>query len=543
MIKRIKKVMALVLIATSVVAVAPRDMFKGNVTAYAATTKEGMPNIDQIIDGMLTQMVSAKIPSNETIAKTLGGVLVKQYESKGAKTADDLKFIKNVSIKLSDKKAREIMAQMMPKLADNNTMELIQKFAKAEVIKEGVNPSDPNFQVKVKEKVDEILNIIIDKGAVILQNYADSIPVYQYTLRNDKKEEVAMGVVVGGPIAYVLLPKTGPIYVDTTKLGTVGNTMLPELIDKLEEAIKNLGGNIGQIIGNISSTITGALDDVADSVDKISNSITDLFDDLDDSTDDFFDKINKDEGWDKHDGYVYYYDEDGIKYRGVHEIKGKNYYFNRIDGAMETGWQIVDGKRCYFSPKKGYQLYSQWIKDGDKIYCLDEKGEVRKSQWAQDGANSCYLKADGTVAKGWYSVNRDERYYFNETTGYIEKSKWIYDDQEWYYLKDSGVAATDWECINGKWYCFKSTGKMYSGWFRNEGSWYYSDSTGAMQTGWVSHKNKWFYLDESGKMKKNEWVSVNGNWYYFNLNGEMITSSRYIDGTKYHFNSDGSLQS
>ncbi|KFX53705.1 collagenolytic protease, partial [Clostridium botulinum] len=132
----------------------------------------------------------------------------------------------------------------------------------------------------------------------------------------------------------------------------------------------------------ISSTITDDLDDIVEDVDKISNSITDLFDDLDESTDELFDKINKDEGWDKNDGYVYYYDEDGIKYRGVNEIKGKDYYFNSVVGAMETGWQIVDGKECYFSPKKGYQLYSQWKKDVDKIYCLIDKGENRKTQWA-----------------------------------------------------------------------------------------------------------------------------------------------------------------
>ncbi|MGN2337025.1 N-acetylmuramoyl-L-alanine amidase family protein [Clostridium cagae] len=494
MIKRIKKIMALVLVATSVVAIAPREMFKGNVTAYAATTKEGMPTEQEIIGAL----------QEELKKEYLGCLAVKVIPEP----------VKTLNITLTTSEATKIATP------------IAEKKAKQIVEAKGLHDGDPGYDDAIKTTTKVILTQLVP----ILQTACKNIPIYKYAaIGTDGQTVIGKGFVVGGGVEALLL-QTGksPIYVDATNLDS---TIVNELIDKIKGAI-----------GNISSTITDALDDIAHSVDKISNSITDLFDDLDDSTDDFFDKINKDEGWDKHDGYVYYYDEDGIKYRGVHEIKGKNYYFNRVDGAMETGWQIVDGKRCYFSPKKGYQLYSQWIKDGDKIYCLDEKGEVRKSQWAQDGANSCYLKADGTVAKGWYSVNRDERYYFNETTGYIETSKWIYDDQEWYYLKDSGVAATDWECVNGKWYCFKSTGKLYSGWFRNEGSWYYSDSTEAMQTGWVYHKNKWFYLDDSGKMKKNEWVSVNGKWYYFNLNGEMITSSRYIDGTKYHFNSDGSLQ-
>ncbi|EES48922.1 CBS domain-containing protein [Clostridium botulinum] len=513
MIKRIKKIMALVLVATSVVAIAPREVFKGNVTAYAATTKEGTPSTEEIVDMMLVKM----IPSDEKIIGKLQSDLKSKYENASAVNVEP-KPIKTLKIPVNNGMLAKISAPIAEKMA-------------AQILQMGgITPENPKYNEILKLKTEEVIKVLTPK----LKEKLENVPVYKYeAITADNTTIVGKGFVVGGIVEVALMKADkDPIYLDSDKLD---NSIIKQLIDKVQNEIKG-------IIDNISSTITGALDDVADSVDKISNSITDLFDDLDESTDDFFDKINKDEGWDKHDGYVYYYDEDGIKYRGVHEIKGKNYYFNRVDGAMETGWQIVDGKRCYFSPKKGYQLYSQWIKDGDKIYCLDEKGEVRKSQWAQDGANSCYLKADGTVAKGWYSVNRDERYYFNETTGYTETSKWIYDDQEWYYLKDSGVAATDWECINGKWYCFKSTGKMYSGWFRNEGNWYYSDSTGAMQTGWVCHKNKWFYLDDSGKMKKSEWLSVDGNWYYFNLNGEMITSSRYIDGTKYNFNSDGSLQ-
>ena len=63
-----------------------------------------------------------------------------------------------------------------------------------------------------------------------------------------------------------------------------------------------------------------------------------------------------------------------------------------------------------------------------------------------------------------------------------------------------------------------------------------------MQTGWASSKDGWSYLDNNtGKMKKNEWAYSNGNWYYFNVNGIMVTGKRYIDGTKYTFNSNGTL--
>jgi len=63
-----------------------------------------------------------------------------------------------------------------------------------------------------------------------------------------------------------------------------------------------------------------------------------------------------------------------------------------------------------------------------------------------------------------------------------------------------------------------------------------------MKTGWAYSEDGWCYLDENtGKMKKNEWVTIGNKKYYFNINGIMVTSSRYIDGTKYTFNSDGSL--
>ena len=83
---------------------------------------------------------------------------------------------------------------------------------------------------------------------------------------------------------------------------------------------------------------------------------------------------------------------------------------------------------------------------------------------------------------------------------------------------------------------------MQTGWFRANGSWYCTNDDGSMKTGWADSSDGWCYLDEvNGKMKKNEWVTVDDKKYYFNVNGIMVTGSRYIDGTKYIFNSDGSL--
>ncbi|AGF59139.1 glucan-binding YG repeat protein [Clostridium saccharoperbutylacetonicum] len=294
-------------------------------------------------------------------------------------------------------------------------------------------------------------------------------------------------------------------------------------------------------ISNSVSGITNNLDKISDSIDDLSNAIKDKSDDVDNAWDKVFDRFDNSEGWGKRDGYVYYYDKDGVSLKGVQKINGKTYYFNRIDGAMETGWQIVDGNRAYFDKKKGYELFNQWIQDGDDYYFVGEDGAVKKMDWVNVGGKSYYLKADGKRAKDWIKI--DDYWYDFNADGSMVTSAWKKNKDKWCYLKDNGQAATNWLQLGDKWYCFKDpSGELQTGWFRADGSWYYSNSDGVMQTGWASSNDGWSYLDDStGKMKKNEWVTVNGNTYYFNVNGIMVTGTRYIDGTKYVFNSDGTL--
>lgn len=51
-------------------------------------------------------------------------------------------------------------------------------------------------------------------------------------------------------------------------------------------------------------------------------------------------------GWQKVDGYWYYYNTNGKKQYGWAVINGKDYYFNQ-DGIMYTGWQYVPYKNVY----------------------------------------------------------------------------------------------------------------------------------------------------------------------------------------------------
>ena len=358
-----------------------------------------------------------------------------------------------------------------------------------------------------------------------LTNSDSKSKVYEYALPIEEYEKNQLDSVIDG----LNLSSIGDTVKEMIKTGTYA------LIPNVDSEIDN--SEIGQTIDGV----TDSIDDLSDALNDFTDALKDKNDDVDDAWDKVFDRFDNEPGWGKHDGYTYYYDKDGVSLKGVQKINGKTYYFNRIDGAMETGWQIVDGKRCYFDKKKGYEVYSQWVQDADDRYFVGEDGAAEKMQWVNDGGKSYYLKADGKMTKGWLKID-DYWYYFNES-GIMETSTWKWSDGKWYYLKDNGQVAVGWLQLDIKYYYFSDpSGEMQTGWFRADGNWYCTNDDGSMKTGWADSKDGWCYLDDTtGVMKKNEWVTIDSKTYYFNVNGNMVTGSRYIDGTKYVFNSDGTL--
>ena len=336
----------------------------------------------------------------------------------------------------------------------------------------------------------------------------------------------------------------GMIY--NMNLSTIGTGIQGMIRSGTYTMIPNANTEIGNVIdksgvGNTISGVTDGLNNLSDSMNDLTDSLNNKNTDVNNAWDKVFDRFDNSEGWGKRDGYIYYYDKDGVSLKGVQKIDGKTYYFNRIDGAMETGWQIVDGKKCCFDKKRGYELFTQWVQDNGDRYFVGEDGAVKKMQWVNDGGKNYYLKADGKMTKDWLKIE-DYWYNFNKD-GSMATSTWKWSDGKWYYIKDNGQVANDWTQLGDKWYYFKDpSGALQTGWFRADGSWYCANDDGTMKTGWADSSDGLCYLDEvTGKMKKNEWVTVDGKSYYFNINGIMVTGSRYIDGTKYIFNSDGSL--
>lgn len=539
MIKRINKIVALVLIATCVATITPINTF--SEMANAAENGQGQ----QInIDGQVNNLTRSS-EQDAAIIKAVKQYLIKEYSNKGC---SDVKIgdtpVKTIPLviteNMADKIANKIVtddfaeAQILKKMG--MTKEQVKYGIKAQAQAAGVTLTDEQVDSKYNEIIQENKPAVVTAVKETLMSFnGKNIPIYQYSALASDGTVVGKGYVIGGEAAYLLMQSGKPIYVDAEKLDS---SVLGQLKAKIEEALNNINSSISNVIGEI----TGTIGDLSDAIEDLSDSLNDKSDDLDDAWDKVFDRFDNDEGWGKRDGYIYYYDEDGVSLKGVQNINGKTYYFNRIDGAMETGWQIVDGKRCYFDKKKGYQLSMQWVQDGDDWYFLGEDGAVKKSDWIQTSGKTYYVKADGKMTKGWLKV-KDYWYFFNDD-GSMTTSTWKWSTDSWYYLKEDGAAATDWLQLGGIWYCFKDpSGAMQIGWFRNDGNWYYSNDDGSMKTGWAWSEDGYSYLDEAtGKMKKNEWVTVDGKTYYFNVNGIMVTGSRYIDGKKYIFNADGSLQ-
>jgi glucan-binding YG repeat protein len=373
-----------------------------------------------------------------------------------------------------------------------------------------------------------ILGISLTTSDSKNKNYKYALPITSYSK-----------AMIDSVIDSMNLGTTGDVIKGTVKGGYY--IMIPNITSDIKNLIDSLieSSGIGTAIDNISN----GLNDISDSLNDLTDAIKDKNDDIDNAWDKVADRFDNEPGWGKRDGYVYYYDKDGVSLKGVQKIDGKTYYFNRIDGAMETGWQIVDGSRCYFDKKKGYELFSKWIQDGDDYYFVGDDGVVKKMEWINDAGKSYYVKADGKMTKDWLKIG-DYWYCFNKD-GSMATSTWKWSDGKWYYLKDNGQAATNWTQMEDKWYYFKDpSGEMQTGWFRANGNWYCTNEDGSMKTGWADSKDGLCYLDDAtGIMKKNEWVTVGEKTYYFNINGEMVTGSRYIDGTKYEFNSDGTLNS
>jgi|GEM_PF-6944322 len=92
---------------------------------------------------------------------------------------------------------------------------------------------------------------------------------------------------------------------------------------------------------------------------------------------------------------------------------------------------------------------------------------------------------------------------------------------------------------NGTGWWFKNADGTWPGnaWALINGTWYHFNSSGYMQTGWVLDNGKWYYMDpDTGSMRSGLLRAQDGYWYYFWPDGSMAVGDVVIDGRIRHFN-------
>lgn len=105
--------------------------------------------------------------------------------------------------------------------------------------------------------------------------------------------------------------------------------------------------------------------------------------------------VEKKTGWYSEGGAWYYYDENGSKVTGLHEIEDKWYFFDPA-GVMQTGW----------------------VKHSGKWYFMDEHGVIQTG-WVQNSGKWYFMDVNGVMQTGWITVDGTE-YYLDENGVYIK---------------------------------------------------------------------------------------------------------------------------
>ena len=184
------------------------------------------------------------------------------------------------------------------------------------------------------------------------------------------------------------------------------------------------------------------------------------------------------------------------------------FYFDS-NGERYTGWHQIGGKWYYFATGNGIMYHDRIMHLDGKAYCFRKSGEM---------------------AIGWY-----------ETTDSLGRP-------EWFYCGPDGVVCKGWKEINGKWYYFSlDNGLMYADrTAKINGKRYRFSSDGVLFIGWSSYETKgkqtyWFYSDSDGVCYESKWLNYKGSWYYFDEYGQMVADIEEYDvnGKPYDFDENG----
>lgn len=246
-------------------------------------------------------------------------------------------------------------------------------------------------------------------------------------------------------------------------------------------------------------------------------------------------------------GNTYYY-KNGKKVTGWLTIGKNKYYFNAKTGVMYKGWYKISNGRCrYFDPKTGV-METGLTGIGGKSYYFDGSTGWAKTGFlkAANGNTRYFQPSDYTMAKGWMTNSKKQKWYFNTSNGVMYKGLKTIGSDSYYFDGNSGAAKSGFlTASNGNTRYFRGgTYKMAKGWISTSKGEkrYFHASNGVMYKGRKSVSGKYYYFDKKTGIAQGGWVTEGSEKRYFNPETfEMVTGTHTIDGVTYIFDSTGKL--
>ncbi len=111
------------------------------------------------------------------------------------------------------------------------------------------------------------------------------------------------------------------------------------------------------------------------------------------------------------------------KKRGLVEIKGSYYYYQKDGKKLKNKWKKIDGYSYYFGKNGKAKTYSAKI-DG-KLYVFNKKGQLKtgkKSRILTIGIRKYYVDKKGCAITGWHVVG-GKLYYADTKTGLLYQNR------------------------------------------------------------------------------------------------------------------------
>ena len=214
---------------------------------------------------------------------------------------------------------------------------------------------------------------------------------------------------------------------------------------------------------------------------------------------------------------------------GMHEINGKNYYFDE-NGNVATGF-IKNGDKTYYFDGDTRQMASGFTEvEGEKYYFDPNTKEMQTGNVTIDGKDYYFSKQTGKQLYGLRDVNGN-KYYYDSKSGGAKISGWqTIDGQKYYFDPNTMQMVHGLQTIDSKKYYFDEEGKAIKGFKDIDGFTYYfkqSDNS-ALTSNWLDYKDSngkiyRYRLNKSSHVVKNKKSTIGGNTYYFDEEGRVLT--------------------